>query len=73
MYPGPDGKLVYKALSTSDRIMDFSHAGYMGGGTNFDEAVTRFASAYADQNERDFEAFEEAVRSGRLQAEKELL
>jgi hypothetical protein len=30
--PGPDGKLVYKALPTGDRIMDFSHAGYLGGG-----------------------------------------
>ncbi len=26
------GKLVYKTLPTGDRIMDFSHAGYMGGG-----------------------------------------
>jgi hypothetical protein len=32
VYPGPDGKLVYKTLPTGDRIMDFSHAGYMGGG-----------------------------------------
>jgi hypothetical protein len=30
---GPDGKLVYKTLTPQgDRIMDFSHAGYMGGG-----------------------------------------
>jgi len=28
----PDGKLVYKTLPTGDRIMDFSQAGYMGGG-----------------------------------------
>lgn len=32
VYPGPDGKLVYKTTPTGDRIMDFSHAGYMGGG-----------------------------------------
>jgi len=32
VYPGPDGKLVYKTTATGDRIMDFSHAGYMGGG-----------------------------------------
>lgn len=32
VHPGPDGKLVYKTLPTGDRIMDFSHAGYMGGG-----------------------------------------
>jgi F5/8 type C domain len=29
---GPDGKLVYKTTEASDRIMDFSHAGYKGGG-----------------------------------------
>ena len=34
-------------------------------------AWCRFAAAYADQNELDFAALEEAVRSGRLQAEKE--
>ncbi len=27
-----DGKLVYQSLPTGDHIMDFSHAGYMGGG-----------------------------------------
>lgn len=32
VYLGSDGKLVYKATPTGDRIMDFSSAGYMGGG-----------------------------------------
>ncbi|MGB7156462.1 MAG: hypothetical protein WBD40_00265, partial [Tepidisphaeraceae bacterium] len=32
VHPGPDGKLVYKTTDKGDRIMDFSHAGYMGGG-----------------------------------------
>ena len=32
VYPGPDGRLVYKTTERGDRIMDFSHAGYMGGG-----------------------------------------
>src|SRR4051794_30877921 len=32
VHPGPDGKLVYKTTQAGDRIMDFSHAGYMGGG-----------------------------------------
>jgi hypothetical protein len=32
VFPGPDGKLVYQKTSAGDRIMDFSHAGYMGGG-----------------------------------------
>src|SRR6266478_4228267 len=30
--PGPDGKLVYQTTPAGDRIMDFSYAGYMGGG-----------------------------------------
>ncbi|MBW8864905.1 MAG: discoidin domain-containing protein [Verrucomicrobia bacterium] len=32
VYPGPDRKLVYKTTPTGDHIMDFSTAGYMGGG-----------------------------------------
>jgi hypothetical protein len=34
-----------------------------------DRAVADFSSAYADQNERDFEAFSAAVGSGRLTAQ----
>ena len=32
VYINPQGKLVYKATEKGDRIMDFSFAGYMGGG-----------------------------------------
>lgn len=32
VYSGKDGKLHYKTSAMGDRIMDFSHAGYMGGG-----------------------------------------
>jgi pectin methylesterase-like acyl-CoA thioesterase len=32
VYPDAKGKLVYKTLETGDKIMDFSYAGYMGGG-----------------------------------------
>ena len=32
----------------------------------------RFAAAYADQNERDFEAFADAVKTGRIHAETSL-
>jgi hypothetical protein len=32
VFPGADGKLQYKTLPKGDRIMDFSWAGYMGGG-----------------------------------------
>lgn len=32
VYPDNSGKLVYKTTKKGDRIMDFSHAGYKGGG-----------------------------------------
>jgi hypothetical protein len=32
VYKGANGKLQYKTTKAGDRIMDFSHAGYMGGG-----------------------------------------
>jgi hypothetical protein len=32
VYPGPDGKLRYKKDPRGNLIMDFSHAGYRGGG-----------------------------------------
>ncbi len=42
-------------------------AGYLGRGASFDEAIATFALAYADQNERDYDAFLAAIRSGRLE------
>ncbi|MFD9713386.1 DUF2252 domain-containing protein [Streptomyces sp. NPDC060006] len=44
-------------------------AAYLGGSDRFDRALTRFAQAYADQNERDFASLGAAVRSGRIHAE----
>jgi uncharacterized protein (DUF2252 family) len=44
-------------------------AAYLGSGDAFDRAVSSFAEAYADQNERDYAAFKDAVDSGRLSAE----
>jgi uncharacterized protein (DUF2252 family) len=44
-------------------------ASYLGKGDAFDTAIARFSAAYADQNERDFEAFVAAVDSGRLTAQ----
>jgi hypothetical protein len=32
VYPDSKGKLLYKKLEAGDKIMDFSYAGYMGGG-----------------------------------------
>ena len=36
--------------------------------TSFDHAMAEFAVAYADQNERDYAALQDAVASGRLAA-----
>jgi uncharacterized protein (DUF2252 family) len=47
-------------------------AAYLGRGDRFDRAVADFAAAYADQNERDYDALVRAVRSGRVFAETEL-
>jgi uncharacterized protein (DUF2252 family) len=43
-------------------------ASYLGGGDRFDRAMTDFSERYADQNERDYVAFTDAIRSGRLEA-----
>jgi uncharacterized protein (DUF2252 family) len=44
-------------------------ASYLGKGDTFDRAIADFSAAYADQNERDYEAFVAAVKSGRTAAE----
>jgi predicted alpha/beta hydrolase len=44
-------------------------ASYLGKGNAFDRAIADFSTAYADQNERDFDAFAHAVKSGRLIAQ----
>ena len=46
--------------------------GYLGRGAEFDRAIATFSQSYADQNERDFEAMTEAVRSGRIEAEADI-
>ncbi len=43
-------------------------AAYLGRGPTFDDAIARFASAYADQNERDHQRLADAVASGELEA-----
>jgi uncharacterized protein (DUF2252 family) len=41
---------------------------YLGTSDKFDRSITDFSQRYADQNERDYEAFVAAVRSGKLEA-----
>lgn len=42
---------------------------YLGKNNTFDEAMIRFATLYADQNERDYKHFQTAVKQGRIPAE----
>ena len=42
--------------------------GYLGSGDAFDRALAWFAERYADQNERDYAALQDAVASGRVAA-----
>jgi len=51
---------------SGDRI---AIAAYLGAGSAFDEALWKFAQAYADQNEDDYQALTDAIRSGRVKAE----
>jgi uncharacterized protein (DUF2252 family) len=54
---------------SGDRI---AIAAYLGASDVFDQAITRFAAAYADQNERDYQSLLAAVAAGRLTAAREL-
>jgi uncharacterized protein (DUF2252 family) len=43
-------------------------AAYLGTSDKFDRSIADFSERYADQNERDYEGFIGAIRSGKLQA-----
>jgi uncharacterized protein (DUF2252 family) len=43
-------------------------ASYLGTKDRFDRSITEFSERYADQNSDDYDAFTDAVRSGRLSA-----
>jgi uncharacterized protein (DUF2252 family) len=72
----PDGMAVYGRLCgwtlaraharSGDRI---AIASYLGSGSTFDRAILDFSKAYADQNERDYQALADAVKSGRITAQ----
>ncbi|MBV9166463.1 MAG: DUF2252 domain-containing protein [Solirubrobacterales bacterium] len=44
-------------------------AAYLGNGSNFDRAIARFCTAYADQNELDHKRLADAVATGRVEAQ----
>jgi hypothetical protein len=51
---------------SGDRI---AIATYLGNGDSFDRAILEFSKAYAEQNERDYQALAAAVKSGRIVAQ----
>ena len=46
-------------------------SGYMGNSNTLDNAIAEFSFAYADQNEKDFASFKQAIKSGKIEAEFE--
>jgi uncharacterized protein (DUF2252 family) len=44
-------------------------AGYLGTSDAFDDAIVKFARAYADQTERDYQALLKAIKSGRIKVQ----
>ena len=73
----PEGLRIYAAVCggtlaraharSGDRI---AIAAYLGNSDVFDRAIADFASAYADQNQRDYDALAQAAASGRVTAER---
>jgi uncharacterized protein (DUF2252 family) len=69
----PPGLALYGAVCAWALALAHARSGdsvaisaYLGGGDSFDSAVADFAEAYADQNERDYRAFVEAIKAGRI-------
>jgi uncharacterized protein (DUF2252 family) len=75
----PEGMAVYARLCgwtlaraharSGDRI---ALAAYLGGSAKFDQAIAGFAETYADQNERDYAALQNAIKEGKAEATTEI-
>jgi uncharacterized protein (DUF2252 family) len=69
-YAGLCGWTLARAHARSgDRV---ALAAYLGGSAKFGQAIADFAETYADQNERDYAAFQAAVKDGTAQATTEI-
>lgn len=64
-YAGICGGTLAHAHARSGEPVTIS--GYLGKSDKFDKAIADFASAYADQSERDHEVLLQAVRAGKLE------
>ena len=65
-YAGPCGWTLARAHARSGDPVAI--AAYLGKNHTFATAIAEFAERYTDRNERDYEAFVGAIRSGRLAA-----
>jgi uncharacterized protein (DUF2252 family) len=71
----PEGMTLYARLCgwtlaraharSGDRV---AMAAYLGGSGTFDNAIAEFAEEYADQNARDYATFQQAVKTGKIEA-----
>jgi uncharacterized protein (DUF2252 family) len=72
-----DAKVLARLGAVCGRILARAHArsgdaaviaGYLGSSDAFDLALAKFATAYADQNEKDHAILKEAIRDGKVHA-----
>jgi uncharacterized protein (DUF2252 family) len=61
------GQTLARAHAKSGKAAEIS--GYLGSGNNFDDAIADYAASYADQVEKDYEAFRAAIHAGRFPTE----
>ena len=70
IYAGICGWTLARAHARSgDRV---ALAAYLRGSDRFDQVIADFAETYADQNERDYAAFQAAVKDGKAEATTEI-
>jgi hypothetical protein len=67
LYARVCGSTLAKAHARSGDAIAISS--YLGTNDVFDRALSAFAEAYANQNERDYDALKQAANSGRIKAE----
>ena len=72
----PGGMAVYARICASTLARAHARSGdriaiasYLGKGDVFDAAIADFSETYADQNERDYERLQAAVKKGTIRAE----
>jgi uncharacterized protein (DUF2252 family) len=63
------GTLARAHARSGDRI---AIASYLGGSEKFDQAMAGFAETYAEQNERDYEAFSAAAKEGKVEVTRDI-